>query len=155
MGRHSVVFAYPIALLNGEVKAKGERLMRISGRNRQRLGVAILTGEEFTTYGALSGTKFPTSTGRLPHDWQEEFHAMRNDIDYAVMSYATPIAWHVKPRIGRGWNQFAQEWRDVVIRPEWVIPDVSYSVTTSKHQGIVRVALNGFPDNTYREKVRQ
>lgn len=65
-------------------------------------------------------------TGRLPREWRERLTA---DIEaalgrggvYIVWSYGTPIAWVVG---------------DVV-----TIPDVKYSVTTSKHQSTVRFAL--------------
>lgn len=73
----------------------------------------------FKTGGALFGIAGPGETfGRLPHQyWQSNAHA-----DYTVMSYATPLAWHVP---GEGWT----------------MPEVKYSVTTSKHQGRIRVAL--------------
>lgn len=45
-------------------------------------------------------------------------------LDYVVYSYGTPIAWHDS---ATGWH----------------IPADKYSVTTSKHQGIVRRALVG------------
>lgn len=45
-------------------------------------------------------------------------------IDYVVRSYATPIAWFDRER-------------------GWVMPATRYSVTTSKHQSIVRAALRG------------
>jgi hypothetical protein len=38
-----------------------------------------------------------------------------------VYSYGTPIAWHTNTG--------------------WFIPDLKYSVTTSKHQGYVRRAI--------------
>lgn len=44
--------------------------------------------------------------------------------DYVVFSYDTPIAWHDAER------------------DAWVIPDVRYSVTTSKHQGTIRTAVS-------------
>lgn len=60
----------------------------------------------------------PTDFGRLPMEWHDK--AASPTIDYTIYSYATPIAW-----------------RD---NGEWIIPDVKYSVTTSRHQSQVRVA---------------
>jgi hypothetical protein len=62
--------------------------------------------------------------GKLPDEWK---HLLRVDdaavgVDYVVYSYLTPIAWVTK---------------DGDVR----IPDVKYSVSTSRHQGIVRHAL--------------
>lgn len=59
--------------------------------------------------------------GRLPEPWREQFYC-RSRGDYVVYSYNTPIAWWT-PETG------------------WVIPDVKYSPTTSRHQSIVRLAV--------------
>jgi hypothetical protein len=56
-------------------------------------------------------------TGHLPREYRGAVLAA----DYVVFSYATPIGWHVP---GQGWT----------------VPDVKYSVTTSRHQGQVRRA---------------
>jgi len=58
-------------------------------------------------------------TGRL----QSDVVALLKDHkpDFIVYSYGTPIAWHH----ANGWE----------------IPAIRYSVTTSKHQGIVRRAV--------------
>jgi hypothetical protein len=61
-------------------------------------------------------------SGRLPYDWTPTF--MRDTADglaYIVYSYGTPIGWE----------------RSDGLR---VIPNVSYSVTTSRHQSQVRGA---------------
>lgn len=47
-----------------------------------------------------------------------------NGSAFVIFSYATPIAW---------WSGEAQE---------WIIPDVKYSVTTTNHQNVVRVAVD-------------
>jgi len=69
----------------------------------------------FKTGGALSGeirnSGFAPHKGYLP----EKYWASVNSADYIVWSYATPIAW---------WSE----------EDGWTIPDVSYSVTTSRHQ---------------------
>lgn len=80
--------------------------------------------EPFKTSGALSGGS-PTSgytpeMGRLPINYRDSFV----QADYVVYSYGTPIAWHL-PNMG-----------------VWRIPDVSYSVTTSRHQSKIRAALS-------------
>lgn len=46
------------------------------------------------------------------------------DADYVIYSYATPIAWHTHYGL-------------------WVVPDVKYSVTTTRHQSLVRDAIHG------------
>lgn len=55
-------------------------------------------------------------TGWLPREHRAAVLAA----DYVVYSYATPIAWHVP---GEGWT----------------VPDVKYSVTTSRHQAQARL----------------
>lgn len=78
----------------------------------------------FRTHGSMHGTTDPIGHGRLPREFWSSFDAAThgNATGYAVYSYATPIAW---------WS------------PEdgWTMPEVRYSVTTSKHQGRIRVAL--------------
>jgi len=95
----------------------------------------------FRTHGALrsetvNGTAdaawmFARGYGRLPRDWARTLTARRDVIDYVIYSYATPIAWHDK-------------------EAGWVVPDVRYSVTTSRHQGTVRAALT-YLDLDYAE----
>ena len=80
--------------------------------------------EAFNTSGALQGrpVAHAPDAGRLYGvGWREMIR--HDEPDYVIWSYATPIAWHGK----RG----------------WIIPDVRYSVTTSKHQSAARVALSG------------
>lgn len=75
----------------------------------------IARREEFKTRtGNFTGeTHVPGNhvfeTGYLPQAYAE--HGRLNDADYIVYSYSTPIAWH--------------------LADGWVIPDVSYSMTTS------------------------
>lgn len=77
--------------------------------------------EPFETRGALSGELNPTSVGKLPEEYRESFKTAV----YAVYSYATPIAWKTTEN-------------------EWIMPDHSYSVTTSRHQGKIRTVLSQF-----------
>lgn len=84
--------------------------------------------EPFTTHGSLWSEVAPygaSSTGRLP----SEHVASARAADYVVYSYSTPIAWHTAG--------------------EWVMPDESYSVTTSKQQGRIRTALSVLDDESY------
>ena len=55
---------------------------------------AIARLEPFKTHtGSLRGEKGgPSSTGRLPSKHLEELAG--HNVDYTVMSYSTPIAWH-------------------------------------------------------------
>lgn len=95
------------------------------------LAEIIATSRPFTsTIGSLRGEheRWPTSFGRLPaaHAARLRADSTRHGIDLIIYSYATPIAWHVR---GAGWR----------------VPDVTYSVTTSRHQSLVRVALANPP----------
>jgi hypothetical protein len=76
-------------------------------------------------------------TARLPERMSREYFTSVHDGDvtHTVLSYATPIAW----RLAEGC---------------WVIPEVKYSVTTSKHQGIVRVATSA-PESYFDQKRMQ
>lgn len=96
-----------------------------------RLAEIIAIGRAFTsTTGSLRGEReqWPTSFGRLPatHAARLRADSSRHGIDMIIYSYATPIAWHAH---GAGWT----------------VPDVTYSVTTSRHQSVVRVALANPP----------
>jgi hypothetical protein len=71
--------------------------------------------EQFTLPNAC---QLPVKVAEL---LQEQIH--RQQIDYIVWSYETPIAWHHK---GNNWS----------------MPDVEYSVTTSKHQSVARGIVN-------------
>src|SRR5687767_753500 len=74
----------------------------------------------FKTRGSLEGQYVPVwRFGRLDYDYRDSF----KQADYAVFSYSTPIAWHI-PDVG------------------WVMPDVHYSQTTTRHQGKIRTALS-------------
>jgi hypothetical protein len=77
--------------------------------------------EEFKTSGALWGgpaeRDYPLF-GELPY----QYHDSAKQARYYVYSYRTPIAWE---------------------NPDgtWTVPDVKYSVTTSRHQGKIRTAV--------------
>lgn len=83
---------------------------------------AIRSREAFDTYGALRGVENDYfGTGILPEPYASQYR--QDHPTYTVFSYSTPIAWYT-PECGG-----------------WVIPDVKYSATTSKHQGVVCVAV--------------
>jgi hypothetical protein len=91
----------------------------------------ILTGspEEFDAsnmYGRNVKVGMLSDLGRLPDEWRAVWHNDKDNTVYAIWSYLTPIAWRTY-RNGRA---------------VWIIPDVRYSVTTTKHQNKVRVALH-------------
>lgn len=87
---------------------------------------AIRDREDFKTSGSLEAFNLPSTSGfyhsggRLRGADLDQYNADKADIDYVVMSYATPIAWHVRNETTEGrWHRVAQK----------------FSVTTSKHQG--------------------
>lgn len=80
------------------------------------------------THGALSGiTGALLFTGYLPDEYATAYAQRRDYITYTATSYGTPIAWHDSER-------------------GWIVPSVRYSVTTSKHQGHVRRALESYAE---------
>lgn len=86
---------------------------------------AIRQREPFQTSGALrAAAGIDTGWGRLWGEAQERFIADRASIDYVVVSYDTPIAWHTTAGI-------------------WVVVRQRFSVTTGTHQSAVQAALNG------------
>lgn len=91
-------------------------LVALSLRQRGNFTVPNVTGVERPHAG--------DPLGQLPEPYLSELR--QNLIDYRVLyvvySYATPIAW-------------------VLDDETIVIPDVTYSATTSRHQGIVRKNL--------------
>jgi hypothetical protein len=85
----------------------------------------------FQTHGAMRAVTYaPDSTGRLPAQWA---HRYRDDqhtpgIVYAVVSYATPIAW-------------------VRVDGRTVVPPVTYSPTTTRHQNLCLAWLGASTPN--------
>lgn len=85
---------------------------------------AIRDREDFRTSGALMGESTVLGrfdAGRLSGADLERFYLDCGNIRYAVMSYATPIAWWVPASETEkgGWYKVGQK----------------FSVTTTKHQG--------------------
>jgi hypothetical protein len=79
--------------------------------------VAFTGNNLYGVLGSLDSVIY--DTGRLPDEYEQQLRLDRPS--YIVYSYGTPIAWHSD----KG----------------WFIPEVKYSVTTSKHQGYVRRAV--------------
>ena len=95
-------------------------MAKIRTTDAEAIATAIERGEKFDTHGSLSGqpeTYGARSYGYIP---REHIPSLL-DADYVIYSYATPIAWRTQG--------------------QWITPDVKYSVTTSKQQGVVRRAL--------------
>lgn len=82
----------------------------------------ILSGtpDDFTA-GCMRGVSghYLHSAHWLSEDWAARYKA--DDVQYTIYSFDTPIAW-----LSDG---------------VWTVPDVKYSVRTSKHQGKVRMAV--------------
>jgi len=85
----------------------------------------------FKTSGALQGE--PTygelwtySRGELPGEYWDKF--ITSGATYVVYSYLTPIAWENADG-------------------SWTVPDVKYSVTTSRHQSKIAAAVEGIKGN--------
>ena len=78
-------------------------------------------GKDADGYGSMwtrscpMGARFTGPLGHLPKRLQEIMRARVATITTVIYSYGTPIAW-----FDAG---------------QWILPDVSYSVTTGKHQG--------------------
>lgn len=95
--------------------------------NRHKIIKAIRSNEEFSIATMRGKAGYGVGGGTMPRRevYYEAVDAAKalGKAVYTVLSYATPIGWHVE---GEGWT----------------IPDVKYSVTTSAHQGIMREAAN-------------
>lgn len=77
----------------------------------------LLDREEFIGSNFRGTRALPTWTGRLPSPYAEQYNASRDlgSITYVVLSYNTPIAWVLDTGVV-------------------VIPDVKYSISTTRHQ---------------------
>lgn len=90
----------------------------------------IHDGDEFTNAGNVFRGLLPLSVprgwgefGQLPEDWKRTLTARFDVITYFVYSYKTPIAWFDK-EVG------------------WIMPDHTYSQTTTRHQSVIRYAIS-------------
>jgi len=99
------------------------RQLTVNGTSWMTFREVLEALEPFRTYGNLHGQcGYHWETARLPREIAQEYFERRDYIDYVVISYSTPIAWHDTER-------------------GWVMPNVSYSVTTSKAQGRIAPAV--------------
>lgn len=93
----------------------------------------------FTTSGTLSGVRDPWTAGRLRGHAERAFYADRNRIDYAILSYLTPIAWHTPDG--------------------WTVVEDTFSITTSRHQNAIyyipRDRTVGFNWSTFSDAQRR
>lgn len=96
--------------------------LKTSIEARQRAGELVSKRQPFSNHtGSFRGIAGrPDTLGWLPEEYRRMWDNAR--ILYTIMSFDTPLAW-LK---GTG---------------EWVMPDVSYSPTTSRQQTIVKVWL--------------
>jgi len=120
-----------IAIHSGRsARADREKLVQLLSEHRTfRNSNGSLVGKPH-----VAGQSLPdNATGELPDD----IRPLTTDADYIVYSYETPIAWHV---------QTLQN-RDETGHPhgKWMLPDVRYSATTSRHQQAIALALDGYP----------
>lgn len=100
------------------MSSNGPLLLKVNGLWTQFLQ-PLRERTQFRTHGALYGVPGPVrSIGMLP----QEYRPSAADADYVVYSWDTPIAWHTQ----NGWH----------------MPDVRYSVSTSKQQSRIRTALS-------------
>lgn len=93
--------------------------MGLQRKTREKITDLVLKRAIFKI-GNISGSKYPMfkyQTGQLPKNLIDKMKAANPA--YAVYSYKTPIAW--------------------TTTTGWYIPDITYSVTTSHHQGVIRV----------------
>jgi hypothetical protein len=90
--------------------------------NHRTAGQFIAAREDFDANGTLTGSSDTRSVGRLPSAFMDEFaRAIVHPDIYIIRSYSTPIAWYANGC--------------------WTMPATKYSVSTSKHQTIVRRAV--------------
>ena len=73
---------------------------------------------------------------QLPAEWQDCY--LHSGAQYVVWSYDTPIAWWTPVSEGGDPDNHG-----------WTIPDVSYSVTTSRYQGMCNLAAHLSTDDPY------
>ena len=92
---------------------------RVTHKN---LGEAVTAREPFVGPSSRGGAleDVGSGTGMLPSHLAEQMRS--HNPSYVIKSYNTPVAWHGDQG--------------------WVVPDVSYSKTTSRLQGTIRRSIN-------------
>jgi hypothetical protein len=103
--------------------------MAIHGKNRDKITEAIRARRDFriaNMSGTRIGSRYPVQGGELNHHPAERARLDtgidRGEITYVIYSFATPIGW---VEDGAGY-----------------VPDVRYTITTTHHQNVARVALD-------------
>lgn len=102
--------------------------------NSQAPAFAVSELRPFETYGAMSALSYSNmlylGAGWLAGTAREQFHTdTAAGIDYAVISYSTPIAWHLA---AGGWRVIGH----------------NFSASSSKHQGRARWGVRMHADRT-------
>lgn len=90
--------------------------------NQKQAIEAIANREDFFASALTGHEGRSNSYGWLNPEEIEKYESVRDSIDYVVMSYRTPIAWHS----AEGWYVTSQK----------------FSTTTSKHQNYVRRSVS-------------
>lgn len=70
----------------------------------------------------LHGRRKKVHPGKLPAQWEQQYDA--TEVMYTVSSYDTVIAWCTPDY-------------------QWTVPSVRYSMSTTRHQNLVRTAVEG------------
>lgn len=105
-----------------------EDIMAIHSKATKRVianGVTELAPFRAASMSGRAIGEFDDNAGRMPEPAASEFKAAVRSgrVDYAVYSYGTPIAWHHKGV------------------DTWTLSGEHYSVTTSNHQSLTRLAI--------------
>jgi hypothetical protein len=102
----------------------GGAIMSRPARINQSDAVEYIAQRLDFTAGTLTGrSDAPYGWGRLIGSDCQMYRSAQTRIDYVVLSYGTPIAWHL-PDYG------------------WHLVDYRFSHTTSRHQSKVRQAVS-------------
>lgn len=105
--------------------------MRLALRHADADWTAVLSRRDdfqaSNLYGRRKAPGYGRASGRLP---EGEYDAMLRMADYIIFSYATPIAWHSS--------------RDGL----WFVPDISYSMSTTRQQNKIRRAIRPLNEAT-------
>lgn len=102
--------------------------MALKAYGKRAIQAFVDEGKEFT-HETIKGAKFArwdeVPLGRLADHWPPNYDEVwRAKPVSVIFSYKTPIAW-----------RFDGE-------KDWTVPEIHYSVTTTNHQNVVRVAAD-------------
>ena len=99
-----------------------KRIEHMKNINQREAIEAIANREDFIASALMGHDGRSNTYGQLNAEEIQQYEAVKDSIDYVVMSYRTPIAWHSVA----GWYVVSQK----------------FSVTTSKHQNYIRRAVS-------------